>query len=74
MVKSRNLQRRGGYARGMMKNDERLDAIEKKLVAAQRQLEEIHKMALELKLVTETVQKQETPPPPKNLTPRHECE
>jgi hypothetical protein len=58
----------------MMKNDERLDAIEKKLVAARRQLEEIHKMALELKLITETVQKQETPPPPKNLTSRHECE
>jgi hypothetical protein len=61
----------------MMKNDERLDAIEKKLVATQRQLEEIHKMALELKLVTETMQKQqkqETPPPPKNLTSRHECE
>ncbi len=58
----------------MMKNDERLDAIEKKLADAQRQLEEIHKMALELKLVTETMQQQETPPPPQNLTSRHECE
>ncbi len=73
MVKSRNLQE-GGYAKGMMKNDERLDAIEKKLADAQRQLEEIHKMALELKLVTETMQKQETPSPPKNLISRHECE
>ncbi len=57
-----------------MKHDERIDALEKKLAATQRQLEEIHKMALELKLVTETMQKQETPTPPKNLTSRHECE
>ncbi|MHC4197153.1 MAG: hypothetical protein ACYSRP_04465 [Planctomycetota bacterium] len=58
----------------MMKNNERIDALEKKLAATQRQLEEIHKMALELKLVTETMQKQETPPPPENLISRHECE
>ncbi len=57
-----------------MKNDERLDVLEKKLAAAQRQLEEIHKMALELKLVAEAQQKREATSTPKTLTSRYECE